>query len=733
MLNGIAQSYADPEFYLIDSLDLEQLNSGDRELLDTTLRRYHQADHDTLKVYELQNLIGGLWDADVLERYVDWAYNYALHKIKTSHSKEEIRYFYEVKADCFHQYAYLAGQMGNNPVKSLEYYQKSIELYKKYSDISLLATPYNNMGDLYIDLGNISKGLEYFNKALKIYEKVNDTDGIATAYNNLGYVYNHQGDDEKGLEYFQKSLEIRLDIDDKEGISISYNNIGYIYDIRGDSEKGLEYYNKSLNVSKELNDLDGMANTYNNIGSLLLDQGKPTEGLDYYQKGLDLFTQLNDKQGMAISSSLIGDLKLSQGDLVEARKFAERSLKYSNELGFPENIATSAKLLSDVAAKQGKFSEAYDMYRIHVKMRDSIYNDDNKNDALKQQARYEYQKQKALDDEKRLKEKAIAQADHEKKLAIEQEEKEKQQIVTGAAIGILILVVLFLVIVFNRLKVTKQQKSIIENQKIKVEQQKKEVEYAHAELEEKNKEITDSIKYAKRIQNAILPPTKLVKDYLEDSFIFYQPKDIVAGDFYWMEPTKEGVIFAAADCTGHGVPGAMVSVVCNNGLNRSVREFGLVDPADILDKTRDLVIQEFEKSEDEVKDGMDIALCNLKGNTLHYAGAHNPLWIIRKNELIEIKANKQPIGKFQAAEPFVGHQIELEPNDTFYVFSDGFADQFGGTNGKKFKTANFKKLLLSIQGEPMERQKELIHETFIKWKGSFEQLDDICVIGVRMS
>jgi serine phosphatase RsbU (regulator of sigma subunit) len=287
---------------------------------------------------------------------------------------------------------------------------------------------------------------------------------------------------------------------------------------------------------------------------------------------------------------------------------------------------------------------------------------------------------------------------------------------------------------------------------------------ARQKLEEKNKEILDSINYAKRIQSAILPPQKRVREYLPDSFILYKPKDIVAGDFYWMEtapllssPPNRGemsegqrgavILFAAADCTGHGVPGAMVSVVCNNGLNRSVREHGLIDPGQILDKTREIVIAEFEKSEEDVKDGMDISLCSLKGTTLHWAGANNPLWIINPNRTewpegalpfgeglggAEYKADKQPIGKYAEPKPFTTHAIQLQQGDTVYIFTDGYQDQFGGEKGKKFKAANFKQLLLSIQHETMERQRVIIDEAFEKWKAGFEQIDDVCVIGVRL-
>jgi serine phosphatase RsbU (regulator of sigma subunit) len=266
------------------------------------------------------------------------------------------------------------------------------------------------------------------------------------------------------------------------------------------------------------------------------------------------------------------------------------------------------------------------------------------------------------------------------------------------------------------------------------------VEYLQAEtlqqkeeIEVKNNEILSSIEYAERIQRAILPPSKSIEEALPDSFVFYQPKDIVAGDFYWLEQKDGKVLVAAADCTGHGVPGAMVSVICNNGLNRAVREHGLTDPGQILDKAREIVVKEFEKSEEDVKDGMDIALCSLEGKTLKYAGAYNPLWLIRNGELTEYKADKRPIGKIENPAPFTTHTVELESGDSIYMFSDGFCDQFGGAKGKKYKSANFKRFLLSIQDNDMSTQRELVQKEFDKWRGSEEQVDDVCVIGVRIN
>ncbi|MEZ4722175.1 MAG: SpoIIE family protein phosphatase [Flavobacteriales bacterium] len=328
----------------------------------------------------------------------------------------------------------------------------------------------------------------------------------------------------------------------------------------------------------------------------------------------------------------------------------------------------------------------------------------------------------------------IAELEKQKELS-DESVKSKQEEVDAIAstmlwmgLGIFIFIVMLFYVIRSNIARKRLNKEITQ-QKIEIEHQKELVE-------EKNREVTESITYAKRIQEAILPPRKLVKEYLSNSFVLYKPKDIVAGDFYWMQPFGDWVFFAAADCTGHGVPGAMVSVICNNGLNRSVREFGLRDPAQILDKTRDLVMQEFEKSEEDVKDGMDIALCalNTDTNELHYAGAQNPLWIVRSgaSEVEEIKGDKQPIGRYAEPRPFTTHHVKLEKGDTIYVFSDGYADQFGGVKGKKFKYASFKELLVSIQEKPMEAQREIINSRFEEWRGELEQIDDVCVIGVRI-
>lgn len=294
---------------------------------------------------------------------------------------------------------------------------------------------------------------------------------------------------------------------------------------------------------------------------------------------------------------------------------------------------------------------------------------------------------------------------------------------------------LLLIIGFNlMIQKANAAKEKIQEQKNIIDLKEKETQKQKAIVEEKNREILDSIDYALRIQTAILPPQKIVKQYLENSFILYKPKDIVAGDFYWMESMGDVVLFAACDCTGHGVPGAIVSVVCHNALNRAVKEFGLREPASILDKTAQIVLENFSKSEEEIHDGMDISICalNIKTKTLNWAGANNSLFLIGNGQLIETKADKQCIGYNDNVKPFTNHQFNLQADTSIYLFTDGFADQFGGENKKKLTKNRFRELLLSFQHLPFQEQARELDKFITDYKKETEQTDDILVIGVRV-
>lgn len=284
-------------------------------------------------------------------------------------------------------------------------------------------------------------------------------------------------------------------------------------------------------------------------------------------------------------------------------------------------------------------------------------------------------------------------------------------------------------------KLIDELKDINQNLENKVAERTAELNFQKELIEVKNKEVLDSINYAKRLQHAILPDFEEMYNALGDSFLLYKPKDIVSGDFYWMFEDGDILLTATVDCTGHGVPGAMVSVVGANNLDRCVREFKLRKPSEILEKLSDLVELTFATEQYEVRDGMDISLVsyNRKTRELQYCGAHNPLWIIPADvdEIRETKADKQPIGKYEYRKPFTNHTFQLNEGDTIYLFSDGYADQFGGPLGKKFKYSTLKKLLLDSCREPMMIQHAILDENFENWRGVLEQNDDVCIIAFR--
>ena len=646
----------------------------------------------------------------------------------------------------------------SNEYDSARYhYNRVIELGVKHKLQRLLASGYNDRGNLALYESDLPTALDFYLKGLKVREAIHDTLGINGSTNNIGLVYNHLKDYKNALKYHKKALDIANSRNDNRMKTAAYANMGGDY-------LSLHKYDSAYNCSYEafrLRKMNGdsleLSRSYGQLGGILVEMVSKNQlragmskeqmldsALIYSQKALSPAKMFDDRYGQTYILQTIGKVYHLKGKFDDAIKYYQQSAELAKELGGYLEIKEVSRELANLKAKKGDYKAAFYWLNEYIDAKDSLYNEDKARELTRRDMQYEFDKQNAV-------ETAIHKQELEKQQAIADADKKRQTIIIAAISIGLLMVIIFSFFLYKRFKITSKQKEVIE-------QQKHIVEEAHYELEEKNQEILDSINYAKRIQSAILPPNKIVKEYLPNSFILYKPKDIVAGDFYWMEtvsslegglkvgdhhpsnsPQRENlVLFAAADCTGHGVPGAMVSVICHNALNRSVREHNLADPGKILDKTREIIIREFEKSEEEVKDGMDIALCALKLQTttaiLQYAGAHNPLWIIRKGaeEIEEIKADKQPIGKFDHPQPHTTHNVKLNKGDSFYIFSDGYADQFGGEKGKKFKTANLKKLLLSIQHETIEKQKELIDRAFENWKGNLEQLDDVCVIGVKI-
>ena len=648
-----------------------------------------------------------------------------------------------------------------NYERALEYYSKSLAIRKKIADKKGMGTSYGNIGNIYDDQGNYEKALEYHSKSLSIEKELGDKKGMGFSYNNIGIIYSNQGNYEKALEYDLKSLAIRKKIGDKKGMAASYNNIGAIYKNQGNYEKALEYFRESIAVKEEINAPVGTQ--YFNIACILLKQNNVNEALitfhkvekinnekginkdqsqiyvydglsrthyklkntkqalDYANRAINLSEKLNYSFGKSFSYYTAAEIYKSLGKTKKSIECANKSLSTSTLIGKQADIKKGANLLYMDYKEIGKYKQALEMHELYMETKDSIAKMDAEEELYKFEVDKEYQLKKQADSILHADEIIIQQAENRAK---EEQLKSEKQRRTGLLV-IVGLVLVSLGFVFVQLRKTKAQKVVIEGQ--------------HEKLNESHREITDSINYAKRIQDALMTSAVYIKDVLPESFILFNPKDVVSGDFYWVYRSPKGQIyFTVADCTGHGVPGAFMSMIGTSLLNEFIIENNTEDTAEVLTNMREQIIKSLDQKglQGENKDGMDMALCKYdpKKGTVQYSGAYNPLIHISKNQINQLKGDSQPVGLHTGKKlPFTNKEIQVAKGDMLYIYSDGFPDQFGGEKGKKYLSGKFKKFLLSISDKPIDEQNTLIKAEFTKWIGDHEQIDDVCVMGVRIT
>lgn len=604
--------------------------------------------------------------------------------------------------------------------EALDHFELCMGLYGQINDREGIAAAASNMGNVFNDAGDYPKAMQYYLRALKIEEELGITEDAAGSYGNIAILHYEMGNYEEALLYHDKCIAAFTEVGDVFSLARAYNNRGTVLERTGDFDGAIKSYETSLALRDSLGDEESKSSSYHNLAVVYAKIGEKELAIELFNKCLAIEEGRGDQYGITNSWNSLGQLYNEYEEYGTAVEWCLKGLDLAREIETTSLERSACECLYTAYKGLNKTDEALAYHERFILLRDSINNEEKDRDMMQQGFQFTYEMRIMQDSI--IHEEEQKRKDEKQAMVLEQEEMKRYGLYAG--IGV---VSLFLVFVLNRYRASNRQKRIIQSQK-------EQVDLAYDSLEEKNREIMDSITYARHLQEAILPPARLVKQWLTDSFILYKPKDIVAGDFYWMETSGDLILFAAADCTGHGVPGAMVSVICSNGLNKAVNELNITDPGKILDKTRELVIERFNKSEKEVHDGMDISLValHLDKRQLWWAGANNPLWIIRQGELIELKPDTQPVGNMFGLAPFTTHEVKLEEGDALYLFSDGYPDQFGGDKGKKFKSGAFKKLLLSIQGKDMEEQKSIIDAEFEQWRGDLEQVDDVCVIGVRL-
>ncbi len=599
---------------------------------------------------------------------------------------------------------------------AIEFYKQALRVANKINDKYHTASNYKNIGNVNLRQGNYTEAINNYQQALEISEQIQNNDMISKCLTNIGSIYLYQNNYEKAIQNYEKSIKIAKVLNDKRRIANCLNNIGLACQLDDNYEKAEKSFFKALKILEEINDKGGLADCYHNLGIINTPKDSAdtniTQAKSHYEKALQIYQEIGDKKGIALSLNSLGSLLYRQGKYRQSIKYSEKSLNIAQEIGSKDDIKNAYQNIALSYKQLGNYKKAYEYYEKFSLAKDSL----NIVQSIQLQAEMEAK----YETEKKQKEIELKNIELAKKDAIVKQKTTFQY----ALIIIVVLVVIFSLFLYNSNRNKKKANKMLHQQNLVIE--------------EKNMDITNSIKYAKRIQESILPPDNLLQEYLKDVFVLYRPKDIVSGDFYWIEKVENKIIYAVVDCTGHGVPGAFISIIGYNGLNRAVNEFKLTKPSDILNKLNEIVNDTIKQSIDEstIRDGMDIAVCSIdfENMKLEYAGANNPLYIVRNKKIIEYKPTKRPIGHFTGInlKSFDNNEISVCKGDNLYVFSDGYADQFGGKENKKFKYSRFKELLINISNKTSGRQKEILNTTITEWMSNSQQIDDICIVGIKI-
>ncbi|HEY0029607.1 MAG TPA: tetratricopeptide repeat protein [Bacteroidia bacterium] len=603
--------------------------------------------------------------------------------------------------------------------KSIDFSRRAMHIAREAKDTLGLGESYNCIGNAYLRLGKYDKALENLLFSIKNYESINYKRGLANCKVSVGVIYYYQKEYDMAIAYYSQAIVIHKSINNRKGLASCLSNIGEIYRLQKKYVLAMEYFKEALAICEEMKMKKGMATALGNLGNVYYDLKNYNKALDHYLQSIEIKKELGNKQGMALTLNNIGSIYIIKKDFPKANTFSSQSLELAKSIDAKEDMKQAYKNLAEINFKQSNYKAAYEFHALYNDMKDSLVQAQSNEEIHEMQAKYDSE----------TKELEIASLEKERTLSnsLLEHEKKSKYFLAGFSALIFLFGIFFWRGYLNKRKVNR----LLETQNHSIEEQK-------SLLEEKNKDITDSIRYAQRIQEATLPPDELISNLLPKAFILFKPKDIVSGDFYWIEQWGKQTLVAAVDCTGHGVPGAFMSIVASNLLNEAVIEHGLTQPAAILNSVRKGLAKILRKKQDDgqVKDGMDAALISIDfaENKLQYAGAYNPMWMIRNGEFKEIKGDKTPIGAgiHEEEKPFTNHTVELQKGDCIYLFTDGYADQFGGNKGKKFKYSSLKELLLQNHQLPMPEQKILLNTTIENWKGALEQVDDILLIGIQI-
>lgn len=598
----------------------------------------------------------------------------------------------------------------NNSLKiALDAYERA----KRIKDNNLIGKAENLIGNIYWYSGDYSIASEFYFRALKSFEKTNNREYIAECYRNIGWIYLGQKNFDKAEEYMIRSSRTYKNLNLQHQYMVSLDDLGNLYLTKGDLKKALYCCELSIEIAEKRNEKNSLGTTSGTSGSIYLKLKEYDKAEESYLKSIVILSEYSTN-GYNVCLSHIGlsNVYIQKKNFSKALIHVNKAIDLAKKGNYNSELAEAYLLSSRIHKELNKFDKAYEMSMLYSSTKDSLHELNNR-DYIKE-----------LENKHKLEQDRLHIQNLEQKGKLDKSNLEREQSFKAFLIVIIVLIFIFGIFLVRSIIIKKRaNKSLSE---------------AYTIIEEKNKDISDSIDYAKHIQHARLPLIENLKNGFSDVFVYYVPRDIVSGDFYWYDKRPDGSIyFVCADCTGHGIPGAFMSMMGIDGFNYAILERAIYNSGDILTHVnrfiKDSLNQEHESTKS--KDGMDAAIISLnpEKTELTYSGANRPMYLIRNEELIEFKPNKLSIGGNHLSEyQFSSEKIATSKGDCIYLFSDGYADQFGGENGKKFMTKQLKELLLSIHKKPMSEQEKLIQRTFEKWKIKQAQVDDVLVVGIKI-
>ncbi|MDP1746103.1 MAG: tetratricopeptide repeat protein [Bacteroidota bacterium] len=610
------------------------------------------------------------------------------------------------------------------------WYSRSLTLAHRTLNKKIIADALSSLGDMLRLQENNTMAFSYLFHAMYLYKELKDKKSLCNTLSMIGEINRCVEQYDDAIKYLNEALVIAKQNNYRNDEAFCWNSLGSTYQFKGEYQTAFHCYKKGEVIAQTIKDTMRMIDFKYAIADLLIEQKKPDEAFGYLKEGIELSEKTNNQYYLSFCYIGYSKAYLKQDKF---RKSIEKGLiafdigKRLNALGL---CADASEVLYKAYIGTNDYKNAF----FYLKYTTDAYDSTNNSVKIKQQAQIE---SNFLTDYKEKQDSLIRTSQQKQKDFAHSAEIKQQKLVIYFIASGLILALTLTFFIFKGYKQKQKANEIITKQKDEVESQKKIVEEKNLIVLEKNKEILDSIHYAKHIQRAMLTSDSYLKKILPEHFVLYKPKDIVSGDFYWSVKHQNKTFLAVADCTGHGVPGAFMSLLGISFLNEIVIEKNIISPEKILNQLRDEIIRALnpEDAAEESMDGMDIVLCcyDFTAMELNFAAANNSLYLVRDEQLLEYKSDKFPVGKFQEIQTsFTLQSISLQKNDCIYTFTDGFADQFGGLRGKKYKYKQFKEQLLKNHHQPFEVQKKLTDLEIETWKGNLEQVDDVLLIGIKI-